>query len=603
MNNPSVGFLEQLYFGSEGRAELSLKSAGKPDLEKIAVFLKRYEETLKPFKSAELEALGTCPPALMQGLKELGIFGLIIPKEYGGLGFTIPEYLLTVEGMSRVDMSLVLIPLAHLSIGLKGILLFGNEFQKRKYLVPAASGQTIFAYALTEPHIGSDAQHVETSATPSPDGKGWILNGTKTYITNANYAGAFTAFAQLDPEKPGFMGAFVVDRAAPGVDVGADMVKMGLKVSSTAMVRFKDVFVPNENLLGVPGDGFKIAMSILNYGRLGLGAASSGLMRQSIRDMSDRAKSRIQFGKPIAEFELIQEKIVKAAAHAFASEAITSWAADMLEDDPLANVAIESSHAKLYGTTRCWDVLYDALQTAGGSGYLSTHPYEKRMRDFRVTTIFEGTSEIHTMYPAANTLRAIDKVVKEARKAKGTGAAAAAWLKLSGRKIVLKSLNVFWHSLAEYTASYKPEGKVAFGTTSIDRSGPVSKAIPPTLIEAEIRAAAKIMTGLESTLRAHIRYGVGAFGKNVAEHEFVLRRITESSLYLYILLAGARRMCMNLAAVSELDLASYVYLCHEAKLALADLKRTGEGSTAFVHRRLWGALGVKQTARGEASAK
>ncbi len=196
----------------------------------------------------------------------------------------------------------------------------------------------------------------------------------------------------MDPQHPGFMGAFIVETGWEGVKIGKDIPKMGLKASSTAAVHFKDVRVPKQNLLGSPGDGFKVAMTILNYGRLALGAASVGILNQAVEDMLKRSKNRIQFGRPIQDYELVQEKIVTARVNASVVSAITSFTAAMLDKNPLAPVAIESSHCKLFGTTRAWNSLYDAQQVAGGSGYLSTQPYEMRMRDFRVTTIFEGTT-------------------------------------------------------------------------------------------------------------------------------------------------------------------------------------------------------------------
>ena len=340
-----------------------------------------------------------------------GVFGLTIAREYGGLGFSTAEYLRVIEELAGEDLSLAIIPLAHLSIGLKGIQLFGNEDQKRRYLPRAASGELVFAYALTEPDTGSDAQHIRTSARLTDDGQAYLLDGTKTYITNGNYAGAFTVFAQLDPQSPGTMGAFIVERGWEGVRVGADMPKMGLAVSSTTPIQFHQVRVPRENLIGNPGEGFRIAMTILNYGRLGLGASAAGLMARSLEDMRRRASTRKQFGVPIRQFELIQEKLVQARAHGFAAAAMTYHTAALLDRDPLANVMIESSHAKLYGTTRAWDTLNDALQTAGGSGYLSTLPYEKRLRDFRVTTVFEGTTEIHSIYPSLSQFRSLGKAL------------------------------------------------------------------------------------------------------------------------------------------------------------------------------------------------
>ncbi len=260
---------------------------------------------------------------------------------------------------------------------MKGIELFGDEAQKQKYLIPAASGKMIFSYALTEPRIGSDAQHIETRAERSPDGQHYLLNGQKTYITNANYAGALTVFAQMDPTRPGFMGAFIVETGWTGVKIGKDMPKMGLKASSTAAIQFREVKVPAENLLGKPGDGFKIAMTILNFGRLALGAASAGMMRQSLEDMRKRASSRVQFGVPIRNFPLIREKLAKAEVNRFTCAAINDFTAALLQRAPTSNLAAETSHCKLFGTTRAWETLYDAFQVAGGSAYLATNPIRK----------------------------------------------------------------------------------------------------------------------------------------------------------------------------------------------------------------------------------
>lgn len=402
------GFLENLYLAGSDPALLRAVAVPEDDGRADGIIAK-YNELIAPWTPARLEKSGLLPAELLDGLGRIGIFGLNIPEKYGGAGLSLRGYLKVLESIARKDMALALIPTAHLSIGLKGILLYGNEEQKETYLPPAAKGSMIFAYALTEPKTGSDAKHIETRAEISGDGSHYLLNGRKTYITNANYAGGLTVFAQLDPEEPGKMGAFIVETSWEGVRIGADMAKMGLKISSTAAISFKDVRVPAGNLLGERGDGFRIAMMILNYGRMGLGAASVGVMEQSRDDMSARAAARKQFGVSIGSFPLVQEKIVRASVHAFIGRAMTSVTARLFEGDPTANAALESSHTKLYGTTRAWATLYDALQVAGGAGYLAAQPYEKRMRDFRVTTVFEGTTEIHSVYPALFLLRALGK--------------------------------------------------------------------------------------------------------------------------------------------------------------------------------------------------
>ena len=457
--------------------------------------IKKFMEVNSEYPASYLEEKGTVPAELMQKLGHHDFFGLTVPREYGGVGLSLRQYLYIVESLASQNLSLGILALAHLSIGIKGIVLFGNEAQKRKYLVPAAAGDMIFSYALTEPQTGSDAQNIETVATVTEDGNHYILNGVKTYITNANYAGGLTVFAQMDSDKPGFMGAFIVETGWEGVKIGKDMPKMGLKASSTASIQFNAVKVPRENMLGQPGDGFKIAMVILNYGRLALGAASAGMMKQSLIDMTDRAATRNQFGVPINQFELIQEKMVKANVNGSVASAMTAFTAEMLENNPTATVAMESSHCKLFGTTRAWDAIYDALQVAGGSGYLTTQPYEKRMRDFRVTTIFEGTTEIHSIYPALFVLRTLSKRMQA---------------EASGR-------------LSQFFALVKE----TFRRTRW----------PITFNEKIMNRAARYARSRARRIRLMIVVGFLIYGRSLARKEFFLRRITTLSIYLYGIIA------------------------------------------------------------------
>ncbi|MEJ2658458.1 MAG: acyl-CoA dehydrogenase family protein [Desulfobacterales bacterium] len=405
-------FLADIYFGHLNK-DIFYGYKDSMEDERTCNFIEQYLKISRQYPPRQLEADGGLSLELLEKLKAIGFFGLNIPTDYGGAGLRLRQYLKIVEVVAPRSLPMGFTFLAHLSIGVKGIVLFGNERQKHYYLPKAASGDLIFSYALTEPKHGSDAKNIETTATLSEDGQHYILNGGKAYITNANYAKAMTVFAQLDPHRPGFMGAFIVETGWEGVSIGKDIPKMGLKASSTAAVHFKDVHVPKENLLGRPGDGFKIAMTILNYGRLGLGAASVGTLNQAVEDMLKRSKNRVQFSRPIQDYELVQEKIVTARVNSSVISAMTAFTAAMLEDNPLTPVAIESSHCKLFGTTRAWNSLYDVLQVFGGSGYLSTQPHEMRMRDFRVTTIFEGTSEIHSIYPALFVIRALTKPLFE----------------------------------------------------------------------------------------------------------------------------------------------------------------------------------------------
>lgn len=487
--------LQMIYEGRFPRSCL-VPQAQRLDSQKLEQVIIAYHQLLQRFPPDTLESLGHLPSEMLREMAEIGLFGLTIPVAYGGLGFSIREWLRVVEEMVRLDMASALTSLAHLSIGVKGIELFGNEAQKQQYLVPAASGKTIFCYALTEPRIGSDAQHIETRAELSEDRRCYLLNGQKTYITNANYAGALTVFAQMDQAHPGFMGAFIVETGWAGVKIGKDMPKMGLKASSTAAIQFRDVKVPMENLLGSPGDGFKIAMTILNYGRLGLGAASVGMMRQSLTDMTKRSSKRIQFGVPIKSFPLIQEKLAKARVNSFVASAMNDFTATLLQQDPTASLAIETSHCKLFGTTRAWDTLYDAFQVAGGSAYLATNPYEKRLRDFRVATVFEGTTEIHSIYPALSGMRNLGKQVQ--------AVAGTTWLS--------RSIFLFKQFLR----------RVEWPLSNADRT---------------IKKASKTARANANTLRRLLILSLLFHGKSTSEKQFLLRRITTLSLYLFGILA------------------------------------------------------------------
>jgi acyl-CoA dehydrogenase family protein 9 len=359
----------------------------------------------------------------------------------------------------------------------------------------------------------------------SEDGQYYVLKGSKAYITNANYAQAMTVFAQMDSKRPGFMGAFIVETGWDGVKIGKDISKMGLKASSTAAVHFKDVRVPKENLLGSPGDGFKIAMTILNYGRLALGAASVGILNQAMEDMLKRSKNRIQFGRPIQNYELIQEKIVTARVNASVVSAITAFTAAMLEENPLAPVAIESSHCKLFGTTRAWNALYDAQQVAGGSGYLSTQPYEMRMRDFRVTTIFEGTTEIHSIYPALFVIRTLTKQVQKTYPRK-----------TEQFRQLLKAL------------FQRSNWKIRFKYRRLNR-------------------AARLARSLARRIRFLILMGIMIHGRKITEKQFFLRRITFLSVHLYGLLALLARLSSKQKEGSDLseDMDNLAYFMEEAR--------------------------------------
>ena len=460
--------------------------------DKVQSLLISYQEMFRNHSPQKIEEEGRIPEEMLQEMRKKGFFGISLAETHGGLGVSLVDCIRFVEEISAQDLASAVVFLAHLFIGIKGIELYGTEKQKRQYLPLAASGEMIFSYALTEPNFGSDARHIETKAELSGDGKYYILNGTKTYITNANYAQGLTTFAQMDPAHPGFMGAFIVETAWEGVKIGKDMPKMGIRASSTAIIQFQNVHVPIENMLGKPGEGYKIALAILNYGRLALGAASAGLIDVSLRDMLKRASARTQFGLPIRNFPLVQEKIINARTHGFVTSCINYFTANLLESQPTEDPVIETSHCKLYGSTRAWDVLYDAMQVAGGAGYLITQPYEKRMRDFRVVPIFEGTTEIHSVYPA---LFLLGRLRKEIRLHRG----------FSRWSFVMKA---FFSSFAAMPWSLDGGDKT-------------------------MREAVRLVKANVRTIKRMLLLGIIFHGEKVVERQFVLRRVTTLSLYVF----------------------------------------------------------------------
>ena len=504
------------------------------DSDKIQSLLQSYREMFKDHSPQKIEEEGRVPEEMLQEMRKKGFFGISLDETYGGSGVGLVDCIRFVEEISALDLASAVVFLAHLFIGIKGIELYGTEKQKRQYLPLAASGEMIFSYALTEPNFGSDARHIETKAELSEDGKYYILNGTKTYITNANYAQGLTAFTQMDPAHPGFMGAFIVETAWEGVKIGKDMPKMGIKASSTATIQFQNVHVPVENMLGKPGEGYKIALAILNYGRLALGAASAGLIDVSLKDMIKRAGARMQFGVPIRNFPLVQEKITNARVHGFVTSCINYFTANLLESQPTEDPVIETSHCKLYGSTRAWDVLYDAMQVAGGAGYLMTQPYEKRMRDFRVVPIFEGTTEIHSVYP---TLFLLGRLKKELRSHKG----------FSRWSFILKD---FFSSFA--AMPWRIDG------------------------DAEtMQEAVRLVKASARTIKRMLLLGIVFYKDKIAEREFFLRRVTTLSLYAFGLLSVLAKISGDLkSGVSKSgDLDLLRYFLEEAKEARCNSTR------------------------------
>jgi len=353
------------------------------------------------------------PTEVVKKLGEMGVMGTPYPKEYGGLGQDVISYAIAVEELSRVDGGTGVILSAHVSLGSYPIFAFGTEEQKQKYLVPLASGEKIAAFGLTEPNAGSDAGGTETTAVL--DGDYYILNGGKIFITNADKADTYVVFAVTTPDI-GVKGisAFIVEKGWEGFTFGDHYDKMGIRSSSTAELIFNNVKVPKENLLGKEGKGFNIAMQTLDGGRIGIAAQALGIAQGAYENALEYSKERIQFGKPIAQQQSISFKLADMATKIRAARLLIYSAAELKENHE--SYSMEAAMAKMYASDICLEVVNDALQIFGGSGYLKGMEVERAYRDAKICTIYEGTNEIQRVVIASHIIGKMPKGDKKSKK-------------------------------------------------------------------------------------------------------------------------------------------------------------------------------------------
>ncbi|MET3726626.1 alkylation response protein AidB-like acyl-CoA dehydrogenase [Fictibacillus halophilus] len=334
------------------------------------------------------------PRHLITKMAELGLMGIPIPEEYGGAGMDFTSYIIAINELSKVSATIGVILSVHTSVGTNPILYFGNEEQKRKYIPKLASGEYLGAFGLTEPSSGSDAASLKTRAVKKGDH--YILNGSKIFITNAGEADVYIVFASTEPDKGSYgISAFIVDKDTPGFSVGKKEKKMGLNGSNTCEIIFEDARVPAENLLGNEGEGFKIAMSNLDAGRIGIAAQSLGIAEAALEFATNYAKERKQFGKPIGANQGLGFKLADMATEVEAAKLLTYRAADLKTNN--LSCGKEASMAKLFASETAMKSAIEAVQVYGGYGYTKEYPVERLFRDAKVCQIYEGTSEIQRM--------------------------------------------------------------------------------------------------------------------------------------------------------------------------------------------------------------
>merc|ERR1719373_1078788 len=485
---------------------VALDEEQRENLEMLVPIAERVmEEQNDPLLNDQLESV---PEATVQALRELGAFGLQVPVELDGVGLTNTQYARLTEVVGGNDLGVGIFIGAHQSIGFKGILLAGTPEQKEQYLPKLATGEQFAAFALTEPSSGSDAGSIKTRAVLNEAGTHWILNGAKIWISNGGIAEIFTVFAKtpiVDPatgtetEK---VSAFIVERSFGGVTNGPPEKKMGIKCSNTAEVYFENVPVPVENVLRQPGDGFKVAMEILNNGRFGMGAALSGTMRSVIQKATDHATQRVQFGSRSRQYGAIQEKIAKMSMIHYATESMAYMVAGTM-DAGHQDYHLEAAISKIFASEAAWNVTDEAIQILGGNGYMKALGLEKVMRDLRIFRIFEGTNDILRLFVALTGIQYAGGHLRELQKAVKDP--------ISNFGVVLGAVS-----------------KRAKGMAGLSSGNTLAAHVHPNLSESAALTCKAVDAFGQSVEKVLIKHG-----KSIINEQFILNRLANATIDIY----------------------------------------------------------------------
>jgi alkylation response protein AidB-like acyl-CoA dehydrogenase len=397
----SLGFAKALYFGQFNSPLLfpypQLKPEERAATEKALAEVRDFCRTGIDAAAIDRDAL--IPPSVIEGLGRIGVLGMTAPTQFGGRSFGQLAYTKVMEVIGGHCASTGVFVNAHHSIGIRSLLLFGTPEQQQRWLPDLCSGRKLAAFALTEQEAGSDASNVQTTATPTEDGKGFLLNGGKKWITNGGIADVLTVMART----PGLAGgankkkeitAFLVTPDMPGFKVlDPRMAKNSIRGTATGKIAFENMFVPKENVLWQVGKGLRIALTVLDFGRTTFGASCTGVAKACVEAAARHAKKRVQFEQPIAEFELVKKKIAWMAAHAYAMEATTAQCAGFI-DKGAEDYMLETAILKVWSTDALWKIVNDCLQIQGGKGFFLDEPYERWMRDARLNLVGEGANDV-----------------------------------------------------------------------------------------------------------------------------------------------------------------------------------------------------------------
>lgn len=397
-----AGFVKQLFFGNHASDKLLPYPdlSHHHDLHDLSTRLKTY--CIEHIDPVAIDRGAEIPQSVIDGLGQLGILGACLPKSCGGKEFSQTEYCKLLEILGAHCASTALFVNAHHSIGPRAIVLFGNAEQKKKYLPDLASGKAISAFALTEEQAGSDAANVQTMAIPTDDGKGYRLTGQKRWITNGGVAHVLTVMART-PVKGSAetkITAFIVTPDMPGFEViEKRMDKMGVRGTATGRLGFNDMFVPKENILGQLGKGLRVALTVLDFGRVTFGASCTGVAKLCVEKTIAHAKSRVQFDRQLGDFELVKQKLAHMQAGAYAMEACTYQTAALI-DSGAGDFMLETAMLKVFSTDLLWQIIHDTFQIHGGMAYFTDQPFERMVRDHRIDLIGEGANDVLRAFTA-----------------------------------------------------------------------------------------------------------------------------------------------------------------------------------------------------------
>ncbi len=520
-----IGFAKGLYFGRY----LDRRLVAYPDVAHDTENIERVEQLrrfcVEHIDPVAIDREAMIPQDVIDGLGRLGMLGACLPKSCGGLGLTQAAYCRLLEVLGGHCASTALFVNAHHSIGPRALVLFGTPEQQAKWLPNLASGRWISAFALTEPQAGSDAANVQTTATPTADGRGYVLNGEKRWITNGGIAQVLTVMARTP--VPGAndtkITAFIVTPDMPGFEVvEARMPKCGVRGTATSRLAFRDMFVPRENILGQLGKGLKVALTVLDFGRTTFGATCTGAAKFCADRAAKHAATRIQFGQPIGEFELVKEKLAFMNAGVFAIEAATYMTAALI-DSGHDDYMLETAMLKVFATDTLWRIVNDTIQIFGGKAYFTDEPYERMMRDARINMIGEGANDV---------LRAFVALV-------------------GMRDVGLELQSV----LAAFKRPIKHFGKISdfVGRRVESLFRPPEVHLTHAELEPDGHRLAKLVARFSSNVERLLR----TYREGIVDREYQLGRIGEAAIELYVSACVLRRLDASIGSAEHGPAASH----------------------------------------------